>query len=167
MQSCLGNRVLAILSCSLMLTAPLLLSCSSCPVLAVLFWLFSPFRSALAVYSGSPVLTVMSLKFYHAILFIPVLLSLSCSSCPVPAVLSFSVLFWLSCPKRLILTALFCLSCFTLLSFLSCSACPILPGRFCLSYSACPILSVLFCLSCFGCLFLLSSSFCCTLAVFS
>jgi hypothetical protein len=156
LQPCLSSAVpaslLAVLSSQsnagrLVLTHPFWLSRSSCPVLAVLFWLsFSGINSSLLClgylilsvlcwqhYPGNPVLAVLSWRSCHYSLVLSVLFCLSLSALPVLAALFWlpslgghvlSVLSWQPCPGSPLLL---------ILSSLFCSACPVLSVLFCLS----------------------------------
>jgi hypothetical protein len=152
-----------------------------------LFWLSSPFCSALVVLSlqscaGSPIRAALS--WQHCPGSCPrspvmeVSFCLSHSVCPFLAFLSFSgcqILSGQSHPACLVLPVLFCLSCsacpvLSVLFCLSCSAYPVLPVLLCLSCSACPVLLIPLCLSYSACpvlpvLFCLSCSACPVLPV--
>ncbi len=115
-KSCSACSVLSFMIC---------LSRSAFPVLAVFFWLFNSFCSALASYS------ILAVLCWQPCPSNPI--RQSCRGSPVLA-----VLFCLSCSACLVMPVRFCLSR---------SACPVLPVLFWLSSSACPVLDVLFCLS--------------------
>ncbi len=127
----------------------------------VLFWLSSPFCSALAVLplrscAGSPTLETLSWQFWPGSSGLAVL---SWKSCHGGLVLP--VAFWLSFSSSPVLTVLiwrsFCLSC-SACPVPACPvpawpvpACPVLTVLLWLSCSGCPVLTVLFWLPCPGC----------------